>query len=122
MAASDKEIEEVADAACIHDPITTRFPKVGWQHIVLMRKQQCTLALPTVLICQQHLAAARVAAQCAILSCCLLPAYTTPSPHAFPRYLGPSVLSKHQQVNSCRVQQAGNSCPAVHCNMMLQGW
>jgi hypothetical protein len=28
MAASDKEIEEVADAACIHDPITTRFPKV----------------------------------------------------------------------------------------------
>jgi hypothetical protein len=29
IAASDKEIEEVADAACIHEPITTRFPKVG---------------------------------------------------------------------------------------------
>jgi hypothetical protein len=28
IAASDKEIEEVADAACIHEPITTRFPKV----------------------------------------------------------------------------------------------
>ncbi|WIA21925.1 hypothetical protein OEZ85_004292 [Tetradesmus obliquus] len=33
IAASDKEIEEVADAACIHEPITTRFPK-GYDTVV----------------------------------------------------------------------------------------
>lgn len=29
IAASDAEVEEVADAACIHEPISTRFPKVS---------------------------------------------------------------------------------------------
>ncbi|KAF6263961.1 P-loop containing nucleoside triphosphate hydrolase protein [Scenedesmus sp. NREL 46B-D3] len=33
MAASDKEIEDVSDAACIHEPITTRFPK-GYDTVV----------------------------------------------------------------------------------------
>jgi ABC-type transport system involved in Fe-S cluster assembly fused permease/ATPase subunit len=28
VTATDKEVEEVAEDACIHDPITTRFPKV----------------------------------------------------------------------------------------------
>jgi hypothetical protein len=45
MAASDKEIEEVADAACIHDPITTRFPKVRCGTVRLIQHHQgATLA------------------------------------------------------------------------------
>lgn len=28
IAATDADVEEVADAACIHEPISTRFPKV----------------------------------------------------------------------------------------------
>eukprot|EP00878_Enallax_costatus_P013753 GHUV01014384.1.p1 GENE.GHUV01014384.1~~GHUV01014384.1.p1 ORF type:complete len:619 (+),score=130.70 GHUV01014384.1:1438-3294(+) len=33
IAATDAEVEEVADAACIHEPITTRFPK-GYDTVV----------------------------------------------------------------------------------------
>lgn len=29
VTASDQEVEQAAAAACIHDPIVTRFPKVG---------------------------------------------------------------------------------------------